>query len=71
MLANPEMLRLKADPRIQRSIRALQTDPEISKLLRGDRPLDTSAIIVLMDNQKLLELLDQPGFIESARRALK
>jgi len=71
MLANPEMLRLKADPRIQRSIRALQTDPEISKLLRGDRPLDTAAIIVLMDNQKLLELLDQPGFIESARRALK
>ena len=71
LLAHPEMQRLKADPNVQRAVRELRDDPEIAKLLHGNRPLDISAIITLMDNRKLLELLDQPGFIESARRALR
>lgn len=71
LLSHPEMLRLKADPKIQQAIRELRDDPEIAKMLHGNRPLDTSAIMTLMDSPKLLELLDHPGFVESARRAFQ
>lgn len=71
LLAHPEVTRLKSDPQVQQAIRDLRDDPQISKLLQGDKPLDSSAILMLMNHPKVLNLLDQPGFLESAQRALK
>jgi uncharacterized membrane protein required for colicin V production len=71
LLAHPEVVRLKSDPQVQQAMRDLRDDPEISKLLQGSKALDSAAILMLMNHPKVLNLLDQPGFLESARRALK
>lgn len=71
LLAHPEVVRLKSDPQVQQAMRDLRDDPEISKILQGSKALDSAAIMMLMNHPKVLNLLDQPGFLESARRALK
>lgn len=71
LLAHPEVVRLKSDPQVQQAIRDLRDDPEISKLLHGGKPLDSSAVMLLMNHPKVLNLLDQPGFLESVKRAIQ
>jgi hypothetical protein len=69
LLAHPEVTRLKSDPQVQQAIRELRDDPGISQVLQGGKPLDSAAVMMLMNHPKVLNLLDQPGFLESARRA--
>jgi hypothetical protein len=56
---------------VQQAMRDLRDDPEISKLLQGGKALDSAAIIMLINHPKVLNLLDQPGFLKSAQSALK
>ena len=71
----PHMMRLVDGPvqewQVQQAMRDLRDDPEISKLLQGGKALDSAAIIMLMNHPKVLNLLDQPGFLKSAQSALK
>lgn len=71
LLAHPEVARLKSDPNVQQAIRDIRDDAAISKLLNGDKPLDSTAIMMIMNHPKVLNLLDQPGFLESVQRAIK
>jgi hypothetical protein len=71
LLAHPEIARLKSDPRIQNAIRELRDDPEISKVLQGRQSLDSTAVVMLLNHPKVLNLLDQPGFLESIKKSLK
>ena len=46
-------------------------DPEIRSALHSGRSMDRSMAMMLLNHPAVLELIDQPGFIESATKAIR
>jgi len=71
LLNHPSIQQLQRRPEVQALVKKLNDDPEIRNVLRSGRRMDRSMAMTLLNHPAVLELLDQPGFIEEATKAIR
>jgi uncharacterized membrane protein required for colicin V production len=71
LLNDPAIRELQRRPEVRTVIRKLMDDPEIREILQSDRLMDRSMAMTLLEHPAILELLDQPGFIEEATKVIR
>lgn len=71
LLDNPEIQRLRERPDIQRVISQLESDPDVQEILNSQTPISRESLLTLMNHPSVLELLDQPGFVEEAAKVIR
>ncbi len=69
LLENPNMQELQQRPEIKTAVRKLIDDPQIQDALHSGKPLDWSMAMTLLNHPAVLELVDQPEFVEAAMQA--
>jgi len=62
---------LQASPEFMDAVERLSVEPEIQKVLGSHKPPSLQQVFDLMNSQPILEILDEPGFMEEATRLLK
>ncbi len=71
LLNHPSIQQLQRRPEVRAVVKKLNDDPEIQGVLQSGRQLDRSMAMTLLNHPAVLELLDQPGFIEEATKAIR
>ena len=70
LLHHPSLLELKAQPEFKSAIDGLLSDPEIVELFKTKQNFTPAAFGTLLQNEAVLQLLDQPGFLKIAREII-
>ena len=71
LLNHSSIQQLQRRPEVQAVVKKLNDDPEIRNILRSGRRMDRSMAMTLFNHPAVLELLDQPGFIEEATKVIR
>ncbi len=71
LLNHPSIQPLQRRPEVRVVVEKLNDDPEIRNVLRSGRRMDRSMAMTLFNHPAVLELLDQPGFIEEATKVIR
>ncbi len=71
LLNHPSIQQLQRRPEVRAAVKKLHDDPEIRNVLRSGRRMDRSMAMMLFSHPAVLELLDQPGFIEEATKVIR
>ena len=71
IIYDPRIKALQEDPAMQEAIDKLKKDKTINKILRSGGPTDAAKVMQIMNSPVLLDLLDQPGFVEEASRVIE
>jgi uncharacterized membrane protein required for colicin V production len=59
---------IQASPAFAEAVNKLSLDPAMQKILSSNKPPSLNDIIELMKSESVLEILDEPGFMEEATR---
>ena len=70
LLQHPSMNTLRENSSIRSALDSLASDPQIRRTIESGEPLDQQTALALMNNPALLELLDQPEFINQMSQIL-
>ena len=65
------MEKLRASDAFAIAAKKLSIDPVVQKILSSDGPPGPQQILALLNSQSVLEILDEPGFIDEATRIMK
>lgn len=65
------MEKLHASEAFSKAVEKLSVEPVMQKILSSKEPPGPQEIFDLMNSQSVLEILDEPGFLEEATRILK
>jgi hypothetical protein len=71
MIHHPSIIKLQERPEMRRAVDRLNGDPTIQEVLRSGRPMDRAAVMTLMNHPAVLELIDQPDFLEEAYKVIQ
>ena len=71
MIHHPSIIKLQERPEMRRAVDRLNGDPSIQEVLRSGRPMDRAAVMTLMNHPAVLELIDQPDFLEEAYKVIQ
>ena len=71
LIQHPEITKLQQRPEMKRAVSTLMSDPQIKQILYSGKPLDRAAVITLLNHPAVLELVDQPGFLEEANKIIE
>jgi hypothetical protein len=71
LLHHPSMEQLQRRPEVRQAMQKLNSDPKISDILRSGRSMDRTMAMTLLSHPAVLELVDQPGFLEAASRVMQ
>ncbi|WP_162006709.1 CvpA family protein [Roseimaritima sediminicola] len=71
LLRHPDVVRLQQNTAVRAAIAELQQDEQIREILDSDRPLDPHRAIQLLNHQKVMQLVDQPEFLETVQRVIR
>ncbi|KKK73167.1 hypothetical protein LCGC14_2896540, partial [marine sediment metagenome] len=71
LLKHPSIQQLQRRPEVRAVVRKLNDDPEIRNVLRSGRRMDRSMAMTLLNHPAVLELIDQPGFMEEATKVIR
>ncbi len=71
LIRHPRIKTLAKRPEMKTLIRELTNDPEIERILKSGQPLDGEAAMTLMNHPAVLQLIDQPDFIEEAYKIIQ
>ncbi len=72
MLLNaPEIQLLRQRPQIQSLVDQLQTDPTVREMVESGHSMTPSAAMKLLNHPAIMQLVDQPGFLEEASKAIQ
>lgn len=71
LLHHPSIEQLQRRPEVRHAMQQLHADPEIKDILRSGRPMDRAMAMTLLNHPAVLELVDQPGFMEEATKLLR
>ncbi|MCA9136961.1 MAG: CvpA family protein [Planctomycetales bacterium] len=71
LLENPRIARLRSDPAVVSAIEDIRRDPKIQDLINHKQPMDRQTIMHLMSSPSVMRLLDNPEFVEQARKAVQ
>jgi hypothetical protein len=56
---------------VRKAVDQLTSDPAIQQILRSGKKMDRSMAMTLMSHPAVMELVDQPGFLEQAAKAIE
>ena len=65
------MEKLHASDAFATAVEKLRIDPAVQKILNSDGPPRPKQILGLLNSQSVLEILDEPGFMEEVNRIMK
>ncbi len=71
LIHHPSIEKLQQRAEVQQAVDQLLKDPEVQRILQSGKRLDRAAAMTLMSHPAVLELIDQPGFVEEAYRVIK
>lgn len=71
LIRHPDITRLQERPEMKRAVEQLMSDPEIKEILYSGEALGRDAVITLLNHPAVLELVDQPGFLEEANKIIE
>lgn len=71
VMAQPEIVELRQRPEIQKLVQELNDDPSISEVVQPGKPITREAAMRLLSHPAVMELVDQPGFLDQAAQAIK
>ncbi len=71
LLEHPSIRQLQQRPEVRRAVQKLTDDPEIQEVLRSGKRMDRSMAMTLLNHPAVMELVDQPEFLEHAARAIE
>ncbi len=70
LLQHPAITQLQQQPEMKRAVDSLMSDAEVKRILYSGKALDRAAAITLLNHPAVLELVDQPGFLEQANKII-
>lgn len=71
LLHHPAIERLQQRPEMRQAVDRLNRDPEIQQILQSGQRLDRDAALTLMNHPVVLDLIDQPGFMDEAYEVIR
>jgi uncharacterized membrane protein required for colicin V production len=71
LLHHPSIEQLQRRPEVRQAMQKLNSDPEIKDILHSGRPMDRTMAMTLLSHPAVLELVDQPGFMEEAAKVMQ
>jgi uncharacterized membrane protein required for colicin V production len=71
VIGHPSILKLQERPEVQQAVADLRNDESINEILTSGKPMDRSAAMTLLNHPAVLNLVDQPGFIAEATKAIE
>ena len=71
LINHPEVKQLQSRPEVRTAVRKVMEDPEIRDALNSGRPMNRNIAMTLLNHPAILELIDQPGFLEVATKAIQ
>jgi hypothetical protein len=71
LLNHPNIRKLQQRPEIKTLVSKLMDDPGIRDVLRSGKQMNRSMAMTLLNHPAVLELVDQPGFVEAATKAIR
>lgn len=71
LMRHPEVRQLQNRPEVRTAVRKVMDDPEIRTILHSGTPMNRSIAMTLLNHPAILELVDQPGFIDVATKAIR
>lgn len=71
VLHHPSMVQLQNRPEVRQAMQKLKADPEIRDILHSGRTMDRTMAMTLMNHPVVLELVDQPGFMDAASKVIR
>lgn len=69
LLKDPALETLKSSEEVKTAVNALMADPEITTLFQAGS-MDRDAAMQLLSHPAILELCDQPGFVDQIRELI-
>jgi uncharacterized membrane protein required for colicin V production len=70
VLNHPSIRQLQRRPEVREAIEKLAADPAIQELLHSGKKMDRSMAMLLLSHPAVMELVDQPGFLEEASQVI-
>ena len=71
VITHPRIKELRGTPAVELAIINLEADEEIQQIISSGEPLDGEKIMTLLKSQVIMDLLDEPQFIEEASRIIE
>ncbi|MGB7348189.1 MAG: CvpA family protein [Pirellulaceae bacterium] len=71
LLHHPAITELQQRPEVKQAVANLMDDKEIREVLHSGKSIDRNTAIQLLSHPAIMELIDQPGFIEEASKVIK
>jgi hypothetical protein len=71
LMRHPAINKLQERPEIKQAVANLMDDPEIREVLGSGASIQADQAMQLLSHPAVLELIDQPGFVEEASRIIK
>ncbi len=70
VIEHPAVVRLRQTPEVQAAVMELRSDQEIQAILQRGEPMNQETAMKLLRHPAVMRLIDQPGFLESAKEAI-
>ncbi|NND97155.1 MAG: hypothetical protein HKN47_07495 [Pirellulaceae bacterium] len=70
LLHHPSIRQIQSRPEVKNAVNQLMDDPEIQQVLHSGEPMTRESAMQLLSHPAVLELIDQPGFLEEATRVI-
>jgi hypothetical protein len=70
-LQHPSIQRLQQQPSVKQAVDRVNSDPKIREILDSNQPISRSAAMTLLSHPAVMNLVDQPGFLEEATQAIQ
>lgn len=71
LLEHPSIQELQQRPEMRHAMEQLRSDAELNEILQSPRPMSPEAVMTLMNHPAVLDLIDQPGFVEEAMKLIR
>jgi uncharacterized membrane protein required for colicin V production len=71
LLEHPSIQELQQRPEMRHAMEQLRSDAELNEILHSGRPMSAEAMMTLMNHPAVLDLIDQPGFVEEAMKLIR
>lgn len=69
LMRHPLVMELRMQPSMEDAVRELSKDPDFVELMKGERSSEYT-ISTLLSSNAVLNLIEQPGFLQTARQVL-
>ncbi len=71
IVTHPRIKDLQNNPSVQAAISKFEEDDSIQEILSGDEPLDSQKLMALLNSQVVMDLLDEPEFLDEATKIME